>query len=85
MTYDAPDVGSHLTAKTYTVAEAAERLGLDPSLVRVYCREGRIKADHFGKSWRISEAALVRFEANRPKRGRPPRSAGPAPSPRSRA
>ncbi len=54
-----------------TSAEAAERLGIDCSLVRAYCRQGRIKAERQGRDWLIQEQALVQFERTRRGRGRP--------------
>jgi excisionase family DNA binding protein len=59
--------------KLYSVAEAAARLGIDPSLVRAYIRQGRIKSERPEPPYVISEATLVRFEQNRPARGRPRR------------
>lgn len=38
-----------------TTAEAARQLGLDPSLVRCYCRQGRIEAQRVGRDWLISQ------------------------------
>lgn len=61
--------------KLHSVTEAAMRLGIDPSLVRVYCRDGRIKATRTTAGWVISEAALQSFERKERKRGRPPRRA----------
>lgn len=55
----------------FTVNQAAERLGIDPSLVRVYCREGRIRAEKLGRDWLISDAALKTFEEHRSELVRP--------------
>jgi excisionase family DNA binding protein len=49
--------------------EAARRLGITPSLVARYLREGRIKAVKIGKTWAIDEKALAKLD-RRP-RGRP--------------
>jgi predicted site-specific integrase-resolvase len=57
--------------KLYSVTEAAVRLGIDPSLVRVYCRDGRLKARQTSGGWVITEAALRGFESKERKRGRP--------------
>jgi predicted site-specific integrase-resolvase len=57
--------------KLLSVAEAAARLGIDPSLVRVYIRQGRIHSERAEPPYVISEASLARFERNRPARGRP--------------
>jgi len=60
--------------KLYSVAEAAGRLGIDPSLVRAYIRQGRIRSERSEPPYVISETALARFERNRPARGRPRRT-----------
>jgi excisionase family DNA binding protein len=60
--------------KLYSVAEAASRLGIDPSLVRAYVRQGRIRSERSEPPYVISEAALARFERTRPVRGRPRRT-----------
>ena len=52
-----------------TVADAAERLGVNTSRVRQLIRGGRIKATKFGSAWQIAESAL-RAVAERPP-GRP--------------
>lgn len=52
-----------------TTQDAAEKLGIDESLVRKYCREGRneqykgpkIKAKFEYGRWWITETALKRF------------------------
>jgi len=44
-----------------SIPEAAERLGLSPSLVRRYCRQGRL-GQRVGGRWVISEIELVRFD-----------------------
>lgn len=56
--------------KLLNAKEAAARLGIHPSLVRAYCRDGRIKAARQAP-WMISEREVERFaEVLRP-RGRP--------------
>lgn len=42
--------------------EAGEYLELDSSLVRRYCRDGRIKAQRFGVDWAITRDELDRFK-----------------------
>lgn len=54
-----------------TVPQIAERLGVDPSLVRAWCRKGKIKAEKAGRDWLATPAAVATFEANRAGRGRP--------------
>jgi excisionase family DNA binding protein len=41
-----------------TIADAAARLGIDPSRVRLLVRQGRIPARKFGRAWMISKADL---------------------------
>lgn len=54
---------------TITTEQAAERLGVTPSRVRVLIRNGRLPAHRFGRAHVIDEADL-RFVAER-KPGRP--------------
>lgn len=51
------------TLKTaYTTEEAGEYLGMDPSMIRRYCRQDKIKAKKIGRDWLIEKAELDRFE-----------------------
>jgi excisionase family DNA binding protein len=43
-----------------SVAQAAERLGLSPSLIRRYCRQGRLGV-RVGGRWVISSDHLEQF------------------------
>lgn len=54
-----------------TVPEVAARLGVDPSLVRVWCRNGRLEATKHGRDWLVEESEFRHFEATRRGRGRP--------------
>lgn len=55
-----------------TAKEAAERLGLHPSRVRVFCRTGRIRgATKKGRDWLMSEAAVDAFAEKERRIGRP--------------
>src|SRR5438874_608673 len=45
----------------YTLEEVAEALGLPGSTLRLYARDGRIKARKIGKAWHVTEAALKAF------------------------
>ncbi len=45
----------------YTLDEVAEALGLPSSTLRLYARDGRIKARKIGKAWHVTEAALKSF------------------------
>jgi len=47
--------------KLYSTAEAAEILGLTQSLVRRYCRDGRLPCIRVGRSWAITQEALDEF------------------------
>jgi excisionase family DNA binding protein len=58
---------------TLTTEQAAARLGITPTRVRVLIRSGRLPAARFGRAHVINEEDL-RFVANR-KRGRPPQQA----------
>jgi excisionase family DNA binding protein len=58
---------------TLTTEQAAERLGVTPSRVRVLIRSGRLPAQRFGRSHVINEADL-KLVAER-KTGRPPQQA----------
>jgi len=44
--------------KLLTPDEVAQRLGITPNTVRIYVREGRIKALKVGKLWRVRESDL---------------------------
>lgn len=52
--------------------EAARRLGVSRARVIVFCREGRIEAEKFGRDWRIDAASLAAFAATPRKVGRRP-------------
>lgn len=54
-----------------TTAQVAERLGLDPSRVRVLAAQGRIVAEKVGRDWVFSEDAVAAFVPRPP--GRPRR------------
>ena len=42
--------------------QAAERLGVTPSRVRMLIRDGRLPAEMFGKGWMVKEADLKLVE-----------------------
>ena len=44
--------------KLLTPDEVAQRLGITPNTVRIYLREGRIKALKVGRLWRVRESDL---------------------------
>lgn len=45
----------------FTSAEAAEVLGIDPSMVCKYCRDGRLDGEKIGRDWIIKKDALNKF------------------------
>lgn len=50
-----------------TIAEAAARLKLNHETVRRLCRDGRVPAAKFGKSWRLRESDIdALFITHRP-------------------
>ena len=57
-------------SKLYTPIEAAKILSIDSSLVRRYCRQGRL-GTQYGKVWLITEADLERFKQQPRKVGNP--------------
>jgi excisionase family DNA binding protein len=55
----------------FSTTEAAARLKLDPSRVRLLCRQGRIKAIMVGGTYVIEEVEFDRFAAIPRPPGRP--------------
>lgn len=60
-----------------TAIEAAEIIGIDPSMVRVYCRRAAngkpgLRAKLLGREWMIDRAVAVRFASVKRFRGRKP-------------
>ena len=59
----------------HTTKQAAARLGIDDSIVRKYCREGRL-GERIGRNFSITEDDLRTFIERRkakPRFGRPPK------------
>ena len=54
-----------------TTAQAAEQLRLTVSMVRRYCRDGRLPAQKVGRDWLIRNEDLEQFKAIPRKVGRP--------------
>ena len=54
-----------------TTTQAADWLGITESLVRRYCRDGRLEAIKLGRDWFIVESDLEQFAAKPRKVGRP--------------
>ena len=46
-----------------TLAEAAARLGLSPSTLRVQVGKGKLRARLVGKTWTVSEREVERYRA----------------------
>ncbi len=44
-----------------TLAEAAERLGVDPGTLRVQIHNGKLKARKVGPIWTVSEREVERY------------------------
>lgn len=65
------------TPNLYTMAEAAEYLGISPSMMETYVtRRGEIKGTKIGRSWVFTREALDHFqETQRRSPGRPPAEA----------
>lgn len=58
----------------FTVSTAATHTGLSVSLIRRYCRDGRLPATKVGEIWIIQKDDLDAFmEQERPSPGRPPK------------
>ena len=55
-----------------SVAEAADRLELDPSRVRQLLRSGSLAGRRIGRDWLVSAEAVAHLARNRPGGGRPP-------------
>lgn len=55
----------------FTAEDAAQVLGLDGSVVRKYCREGKIAAKRLGPSWAITQKELDRFRKTPRRVGNP--------------
>src|SRR6056297_52839 len=54
----------------YTVKQIAESLDLHEKTIQRYIREGRIKAQKFGKSWRVKEEDLYEFTGEQNQSGK---------------
>lgn len=47
--------------RVYTLGQLERKLGLTKQTLRVYCREGTIKATKSGKSWLVAEQDLYNY------------------------
>lgn len=70
MTLEKTIIYSIGASKLYTPIEAAKILRIDSSLVRRYCRQGRLGMQH-GKVWLITESELEQFKQQPRKVGNP--------------
>jgi excisionase family DNA binding protein len=50
-----------MTEKLLTVEDAARLLQIHPRTLRIWLRQGRIKARRYGRLWRILESDLEAF------------------------
>lgn len=50
-----------------TIAEAAQRWGLDRSTLRYAIRDGRLKGKKSGSTWLVTYAAMVKAYGKEPK------------------
>jgi excisionase family DNA binding protein len=58
----------------FSTTEAADVLHVNPSWVRLLCKQGRIKTIMIGNTYAISERELSRFAATPRRPGRPRRN-----------
>jgi excisionase family DNA binding protein len=54
-----------------SVQEAARIIGIDESLVRRYCKQGRISARPIGRQWALDRNSVLRFAATPRQMGNP--------------
>lgn len=54
-----------------TLAQAAVRLGLSPSTLRVQVKRGKLRARLVGKTWTVTEREVERYRAESLGRRRP--------------
>jgi len=63
-----------------TLPEIAHTLGMNPSTVRLWVREGRLPAEKVGRKWMVRRADLEQMLAEQPHVGHP-RGAGASTTP----
>jgi excisionase family DNA binding protein len=54
-----------------TLTELAERLGMNTSTLRRWCKAGKLNAEKYGKTWLVKESDIP-ADLKRDKRGRQP-------------
>jgi len=54
-----------------TLPEIAQTLGMNPSTVRLWVREGRLPAEKVGRKWMVRRADLEQMLADQPQVGHP--------------
>ena len=62
----------------FSTTEAASKLHIDPSRVRLLCKQGRIETIRIGNTYGIAESEVERLGATPRRPGRPRRN-GPLP------
>ena len=63
--------GKDGTAMLLTTTQAADWLGITESLVRRYCRDGRLRGQKLARDWLIEKDDLEQFAQKPRKVGRP--------------
>jgi excisionase family DNA binding protein len=64
-----------------TLPEIAQTLGMNPSTVRLWVREGRLPAEKVGRKWMVRRADLEQMLADQPHVGHPRGAAGASKTP----
>lgn len=54
-----------------TLIQAADRLGLSPTTLRIQIRNGRLRARKLGRDWLLTEAEVERYRRESLGRKRP--------------
>jgi len=64
-----------------TLPEIAQTLGMNPSTVRLWVREGRLPAEKVGRKWMVLRADLEQMLADQPNVGHPRAAASASKTP----
>ena len=67
-----------------TTAEAADLTGLPAQRIRLWIRDGRVKAERRGHLLMVDRESLLRVAADPPRRGNPTMGTPDAPKPKRR-
>lgn len=57
----------------YTTKEVAEKLGISRQRVHILIKDGRLKAQKFGRVWLVPESAIDNIGPSTKRMGRPPK------------